>query len=196
MPSARNDATMLKTDLMKHDNSDSLLISDLIQQKRVAHQRLLERYGPMVFRLVLRIVGRQEDAEEVYQDVFFKALSNIKTYDQRQASLATWLSHIAYHESLNFVRRTKPVIVSIDETDMTLEDVDMLDENLQSEENIRLMEQALDQLPPHEQALLTMFYYDNLSLSDIAYVTGSIPSTVGSRLSRIRKKLYKIIKTR
>lgn len=181
---------------MKHDNSDSLLISDLIQQKRVAHRRLLERYGPMVFRLVLRIVGRQEDAEEVYQDVFFKALSNIKTYDQWQASLATWLSHIAYHESLNFVRRTKPVIVSIDETDMTLEDVDVLDENLQSEENIRLMEQAIDQLPPHEQALLTMFYYDNLSLSDIAYVTGSIPSTVGSRLSRIRKKLYKIIKTR
>ena len=79
---------------------------------------------------------------------------------------------------------------------MTLEDVDMLDENLQSEENIRLMEQALDQLPPQEQALLTMFYYDNLSLNDIAYVTGSIPSTVGSRLSRIRKKLYKIIKTR
>ena len=187
---------MLKTDPMKHDNSDSLLISDLIQQKRVAHQRLLERYGPMVFRLVLRIVGRQEDAEEVYQDVFFKALSNIKTYDQRQASLTTWLSHIAYHESLNFVRRTKPVIVSIDETDMTLEDIDMLEENLQNEENIRLMEQALDQLPPHEQALLTMFYYDNLSLSDIAYVTGSIPSTVGSRLSRIRKKLYKIIKTR
>ena len=181
---------------MKHDNSDSLLISDLIQQKRVAHQRLLERYGPMVFMLVLRIVGRQEDAEEVYQDVFFKALSNIKTYDQWQASLATWLSHIAYHESLNFVRRTKPVIVSIDETDMTLEDIDMLEENLQNEENIRLMEQALDQLPPQEQALLTMFYYDNLSLSDIAYVTGSIPSTVGSRLSRIRKKLYKIIKTR
>jgi len=72
----------------------------------------------------------------------------------------------------------------------------MLEENLQNEENIRLMEQALDQLPPQEQALLTMFYYDNLSLSDIAYVTGSIPSTVGSRLSRIRKKLYKIIKTR
>lgn len=187
---------MLKTDPIKHDNSDSLLISDLLQQKRAAHQRLLERYGPMVFRLVLRIVGRQEDAEEVYQDVFFKALSNIKTYDQRQASFTTWLSHIAYHESLNFVRRSRPVIVSIDETDMNLEDIDTSDENLQNEESVRLMEQALDQLPPHEQALLTMFYYDNLSLNDIAYVTGSIPTTVGSRLSRIRKKLYKIIKTR
>ena len=172
------------------------LITDLRQHKPAACQKLLTEYGPAVFRTVQRIVQRYEDAEEVYQDVFVKALRGIDGYNSHQASLATWLSHIAYHESLNFVRRTKPVIVSIDETDMTLEDIDMLEENLQSEENIRLMEQAIDQLPPHEQALLTMFYYDNLSLSDIAYVTGSIPSTVGSRLSRIRKKLYKIIKTR
>jgi RNA polymerase sigma-70 factor (ECF subfamily) len=50
-------------------------------------------------------------------------------------------------------------------------------------------------LPPHEQAVITMFYYDNMSLADIAYVTGSTPSTVGSQLCRIRKKLYRIIKT-
>ena len=48
---------------------------------------------------------------------------------------------------------------------------------------------------PHEQAIVSMFYYDNMSLADIAYVTGSITSTVGSQLSRIRKKLYRIIKT-
>jgi len=57
------------------------------------------------------------------------------------------------------------------------------------------LEQVLETLPPHEQAILSMFYYDNMSLADIAFVTGSIPSTVGSQLSRIRKKLYRIIKT-
>ena len=57
------------------------------------------------------------------------------------------------------------------------------------------LEQALETLPPHEQAILSMFYYDNMSLADIAFVAGSIPSTVGSQLSRIRKKLYRIIKT-
>ena len=40
-----------------------------------------------------------------------------------------------------------------------------------------------------------MFYYDNMSLADMAYVTGANPSTIGSQLSRIRKKLYRIIKT-
>ncbi|MBR4187012.1 MAG: sigma-70 family RNA polymerase sigma factor, partial [Bacteroidaceae bacterium] len=63
------------------------------------------------------------------------------------------------------------------------------------EELIKQLEKALSLLPPHEQAIISMFYYEERSLADIAYVTGSIPSTVGSQLSRIRKKLYRIIKT-
>ena len=66
----------------------------------------------------------------------------------------------------------------------------------QNEETIRQLEQALAKLPPHEQTIVSMFYYDNMSLADIAFVTDSNPSTVGSQLSRIRKKLYRIIKTR
>jgi RNA polymerase sigma-70 factor (ECF subfamily) len=70
------------------------------------------------------------------------------------------------------------------------------DEALYNEETIAQLEQALGMLPPHEQAIIHMYYYDNMSLADIAFVTGSIPSTVGSQLSRIRKKLYRMIKTR
>jgi DNA-directed RNA polymerase specialized sigma24 family protein len=47
--------------------------------------------------MVQRIVTCREDAEEVYQDVFFKALRSIGGFDSRQASLATWLKSIAYH---------------------------------------------------------------------------------------------------
>jgi RNA polymerase sigma-70 factor (ECF subfamily) len=59
--------------------------------------------------------------------------------------------------------------------------------------SIQLLEQAITMLPPHDQTVITMFYYDNMSLANIAYVTGSNPSTVGSQLCRIRKKLYKMI---
>lgn len=178
---------------MEHD--ETRLIHDLRQQKRTAQQQLLDSYGPTVFRLVLHIVNRMEDAEEVYQDVFVKALNNIESYDRHKAALGTWLSHIAYHEALNFMRRMRPAFVSVDDADMLLESIDTPDALQQDEGSILLMEQALEMLPPHEQALVTMFYYDNMSLSDIAYVTDSIPSTVGSRLSRIRKKLYRIIQS-
>ena len=170
-------------------------ITKLQQHQPDACQWLLATYGEMVFRMVQRIVTCREDAEEVYQDVFVKALRNIGDYNPRQASLATWLNRIAYHESLNFVRGQKPVIVSMDDRYLGIDAMEDPEDGAPDEETIRQLEQALAKLPHHEQAVVSMFYYDNMSLADIAYVTGSIPSTVGSQLSRIRKKLYRLIKT-
>ena len=172
------------------------LIRDLREHRPAACQRLFMEYGPMVFRMVQRIVTCREDAEEVYQDVFFKALRGIEGYDPRQASLATWLNRIAYHESLNFVRGKKPTLLYIEEGNLGTDAMEAPDDVPQNEETIRQLEQALAKLPPHEQTIVSMFYYDNMSLADIAFVTDSNPSTVGSQLSRIRKKLYRIIKTR
>ena len=134
-------------------------------------------------------------AQEVYQDVFVKALRGIEGYNPHQASLATWLNRIAYHESLNFVRGKKPNIVYMDDRDTGIDTLEAPDDAPHDEQTIEQLEQALAMLPPHEQAIVSMFYYDNQSLADIAFVTGSNPSTVGSQLSRIRKKLYRIIKT-
>lgn len=173
----------------------TILISNLRQRKPAACQQLLTEYGPAVFRMVQRIVTRREDAEEVYQDVFVKALRGIEGYNPRQASLATWLGRIAYHESLNFVRGKKPNIVYMDDSELGIDTLEAPDDAPPDEQIIRQLEQALAMLPSHEQAIVSMFYYDNMSLADIAFVTGSIPSTVGSQLSRIRKKLYRIIKT-
>jgi RNA polymerase sigma-70 factor (ECF subfamily) len=177
------------------EQDSTILISNLRQRKPAACQRLLTEYGPAVFRMVQRIVTRREDAEEVYQDVFVKALRGIEGYNPRQASLATWLGRIAYHESLNFVRGKKPDIVYMDDSELGIDTLEAPDDAPPDEQTIRQLEQALAMLPSHEQAIVSMFYYDNMSLADIAFVTGSIPSTVGSQLSRIRKKLYRIIKT-
>ena len=65
----------------------------------------------------------------------------------------------------------------------------------QDEQAVQTVERALDYLPPDELALITMFYFDGMSIKDIAFVTGSISSTVASRLSRTRNKLYRIIKS-
>ena len=178
------------------EQDSTILISNLRQRKPAACQQLLTEYGPAVFRMVQRIVTRREDAEEVYQDVFVKALRGIEGYNPRQASIATWLNRIAYHESLNFVRGKKPTLLYIEDNELGANTLEVPDDAPQDEQTIEQLEQALAKLPPHEQAVVSMFYYDNMSLADMAYVTGSNPSTVGSQLSRIRKKLYRIIKSR
>lgn len=189
----------MRTDTYGMEKETQTLIQALCRQDGQAQRRVLQLYGTMIFGQVARIVTCQEDAEEVYQDVFVKIFRNIQSYDSRQASLATWMSRIAYNESLNFVRRAQQPVIYVDDRDVDLESIQ--DEALaqvfqqQDEATIQLIGHALDYLPPEEQALITMFYFDDMSLKDIAYATDSMPSTVASRLSRTRRKLYRIIQS-
>lgn len=169
-------------------------INDLRKGNPAAQQRLLSDYGPLVFRLVVRMVGRIEDAEEVCQDVFVKALTKIATFNPQKAALNTWLTRIAYNETVNHLRRSTKEIIFSDFDDMGDEELDTPFDSQHDEMTILLLEKAMKTLPVQDQTLLSLFYYENMSLRDIAFVTDSKPTTVGSRLSRIRNRLYHIIK--
>ena len=174
------------------------LLDGLRKQSPKAQQLLLEHYGREVFAQIARLIPRVENAEEVYQDTFVKVFKNIRMYDVEKSSLKTWISRIAYNESITYLRhKSMPVIyyedregeaerISETEVETTFGHPDL--------ETVQLIRAALKHLPPDERAIITMFYYEEMSLKEIAYVTESIPTTVASKLSRTRKKLYRIIK--
>ena len=174
---------------------DKTLITRILSGETEAFRHLMRRHGGTLLAFIEGVMGNREEAEDVVQESFVIAYRSLRQYDDGKSSFATWLHRIAYHEALNFVRRTSPAFVSIDDTDKNQDIFETPDFLQQKEERILQMEQAIEMLPPQEQALISMFYYDNMSLGDIAYVTDSIPSTVGSRLSRLRKKLYRIIQS-
>jgi len=171
------------------------LLKSLCRHEPAAQRKFLQEYGDMVYGLILRLVGNALDAEEVYQDVFLKALSHIDKYNQATASIEVWLRRIAYNSSLNHLRHLQHTHLEFTPGDeMLTYTADSKASNSDDEETIELMTQALELLPPTDKTLITMFYYDNMSFSEIAYVTDLNVSTIGSRLFRIRKKLYGIIK--
>jgi RNA polymerase sigma-70 factor (ECF subfamily) len=174
------------------------LIAGLRRQSPKAQQETIDRYGREVFAQVVRLVAVTENAEEVYQDVFMKVFSNIGQHDAGRASLRTWISRIAYNEAVSFLRRKRlPVVYFEDRSHEAdkLSDAEV-DETLghANAETVQLIRAALKHLPPEERALVTMFYYEERILKEIADITESIPTTVASRLSRTRKKLCRIIK--
>ena len=174
------------------------IIEGLRQRSPKVQQEALERYGNYVWAQVVRLVTSVEDAEEVYQDVFVKVFSNIKMYDEERSSFRTWLSRIAYNESITFLRRKRQALIYFEDNEGQAEALSEaeVEETLGhgNEETVQLIRAAIRHLPLDEQAIITMFYYDEMSLKEIAYVTESIPTTVASKLSRTRKKLCKIIK--
>lgn len=173
------------------------ILKGLRGKQEEAQRLLLQRYGGMVFSQVVRIVSSQEDAEEVYQDVFVKAFRHIESYDERKSSLSSWLMRIAYHEALNYMRGRNIRKITIE--DCMPEAVDISNEEVDGffgktdDETIGLIEQALERLPSYERSLISMYYYEELSVKEIAYVTDSVPATVATKLFRIRQKLYHII---
>lgn len=178
--------------------TDINLLEGLRKQSPKAQQQMLDRYGRDVFAQVVRLIPVVENAEEVYQDVFVKVFKNIGQYDAERSSLRTWISRIAYNESITFLRHKRLPVIYYEDHDGEAERLSDAEVEATfgqpNPETVQLIRAALKHLPPDERAIITMFYYEEMSLKDIAYVTESLPTTVASKLSRTRKKLYKIIK--
>ena len=174
------------------------LIAGLQRQDRSAQQQMLDSYGRDVFAQIARLIPAVEDAEEVYQDVFVKVFRNIGKYDAKKSSLRTWVSRIAYNEAISFLRKKPATVISYEDNGIdayALTDAEVEETFGQpNAETVQLIRAALRHLPPDERAIITMFYYEEMSLKEIAYITESIPTTIASKLSRTRKKLCKIIK--
>lgn len=177
------------------DNTEHerLRIERILDGKREDYAWFVNTYSQRVLDFTSRMISDTEDAKEVAQDAFVKAFRSLGTF-HFQSSFCTWVCRIAYRESLNCLKRKRLYLMDIDNVTQD----EQPDEDLSTgrEERIALMEDAIDDLPPDERMLLHLYYYDDRSLRDIAYIMDTEPNTLGTRLHRIRKKLLQIIKQR
>lgn len=176
-------------------NTDEQIVKAIKKGERHGQRLMVNSYAGQVFSMVVRLVGSREDAEELVQDTFVRAFSNITSYDPRRAKLSTWLSRIAYRLTLNFLRRRSPTTVPMEDCEVWQTDIG--DEQLEaelstgSEERISRLIQLMDDLPPGARMLLTLHYFDNRPLDECAYIMDSTAHALANRLYRIRRKLYK-----
>lgn len=167
--------------------------------RREGHDAMVAAYAPQVFAMIVRQVSDTMTAQELTQDTFLKAFRNIDSYSVDGARLSTWLCRIAYRLTLDFLKRRRPLIVSLEDSSVWQTDIsdEALDVELSSgrEERIERLQELMDLLPDEERMLLTLYYFDDLPLAEIAYVTGIGENALANRLYRIRKKLYKQLTT-
>ena len=151
----------------------------------------LERYSQDAFAIVVRLVPQQEDAEELVQDAFVRAFNHLETFGGR-SSFSTWVCRIAYTTAISWLRKRRMKYLSIDDRPQ-LTDTEV-DEAFDDESRIEELRHAITLLKPDEQTLITLYYYDNRPLNDIAYILDVEPNTLATRLHRIRRKLYLLMK--
>ena len=174
--------------------TDEQIIEAVKDGKREGQRLMVSRYGQMVFAMIVRQVTTTMDAEELTQDTFMRAFNNIDRYDSRRSSLGTWLCRIAYHLTLDFLKRRQPNIISMDNTTDISDESSEMELSTGNEKRIQQLEQLMEELPPDEQMLLTLYYYEDRSLDECSFIMDTTSHALANRLYRIRKKLYKQLK--
>ena len=171
--------------------TETELVEAVRQGRREGQTEMVSRYAERVFAMIARQVPDMMDAQELTQDSFLRAFSHIDSYDPHKASLSTWLCRIAYHLTLDHLRRRRPVIVAMeDNTDISDEELEA-ELNTGREERIEQLMEVIDELPDDERMLLTLYYFEDRPLAEITYITGIEPAALANRLYRTRKKLYR-----
>ena len=176
------------------DLTETAIVEAVRKGRREGQTEMVSRYAERVFAMIVRQVPDVMDAQELTQDAFMRAFDHIDSYDPHKASLSTWLCRIAYRLTLDFMKRRHPVIVSLEDTKVWQTDIS--DEVLEAElitgreERIERLQEVIDDLPDDERMLLTLYYFEDRPLTEIAYITGIDAKPLANRLYRTRKKLY------
>ncbi len=160
--------------------------------------RLVEAYSGVIYRLGLKMLGSEQDAEDVLQETFIKALRHLQNFDGR-SKLSTWLYRIATNEALMLLRRRKQDVVSIEEPfedvgepQAPMQIVDwccMPEEELMSAEVRAYLDQAIDDLSPALRVVFLLREIEGLSTQETAEVLNLSETAVKTRLSRARLQL-------
>jgi RNA polymerase sigma-70 factor (ECF subfamily) len=163
-----------------------------------AFEQLVRQYDRQIYRTALHITQNREDAEDITQDVFFKAFQKLEQF-QGNSKFSTWLVRIAVNESLMRLRRRKTSrTVSMDQDVETEEGAIPRDfaewrpnpEQIFSQSELGdILRKTIAGLPPGFRTVFTLRDIENLSTEETAEALGLSVPAVKSRLLRARLQL-------
>ena len=176
-------------------------IEALRQGDRAEFARLVEAYSAQIYRLAIKMLHNEQDAEDILQETFIKAYNALPDFEGR-AKLSTWLYRIATNEALMFLRKKRPDQISVEQPaedvpeQPPLEIVDwccLPEGELMSTESRANLDASVEKLPPSLRVVFLLRDIEGLSTRETAEVLDLTENAVKTRLSRARLRLREML---
>lgn len=139
-----------------------------------------------IFHICLAYVQNEQDATDLTQEVFIKALEKLHQY-KGDSKLSTWLIRIAINLSLNYLRNNKKRLQQVELSDISI--VSSQKEKLITKEIKTTVRKAIYALPEKQREVFILSFYLDMSYAEIMDTTGFSISSIESLLFRARKNL-------
>lgn len=199
---------MAKEELGKNLSEKARYDYDLVQKAvdsgdQHAYAELMERYRDSIYFMLLKMVNNRDDADDLTIEAFGKAFNRLHQYTPNYA-FSTWLFKIASNNCIDFIRKKKKNVLSIDRTFSNEEGDELMmelkstmltpEEKAMKKQKIELMHAVVKKLKPRYRELIELRYFKELSYEEISQHLDIPLGTVKAQLFRAREFLFNLMK--
>ncbi len=176
---------------------DSELIRRCLKGDEKSFEKLLNKYRGPVFSICLRMVKNRDDAEDIAQDVFIRVFNMLDRYNP-SFPFSSWLFRITSNLCIDFLRKTKRTIYSIDQPvegrdgQMSRQfesDTIGPERKLELKEKMQYLEESISALPEKYRIIVILRHQEHLTYEQISEMLGIPLGTVKARIHRARKMI-------
>ena len=165
--------------------------------RRGAFASVVRLYARQIYWQIRRMVYTHEDADDLVQNTFIKAWEAIEGF-RGEAKVSTWLYRIAMYEALNFLKKRGSEeayrVAPSEESDAEyLLSRLQADEYFDADEAEERLQRALLSLPPKQQLVFRLRYYDEMPYDQMAQLTGTSEGALKASYHHAYKKILELL---
>jgi len=175
--------------------NDADLVRRLQRRDPRAMAELYDRYGRLVYALILRVVRDGGIAEDLVQETFLRVWNRVQGFDAERGGLGAWLLAVARNRAIDYLRSAAGRMrnaVEVPETDHPALFADM-EKELFNSDRVRRVRTALEKLSANQRAVIELAYFEGLSQAEMAermkQPLGTVKTWVRTALKSLRDEL-------
>jgi RNA polymerase sigma-70 factor (ECF subfamily) len=194
---AKNLSLMLLPLLMalRTPAGDPDLVARLQRRDPQALAELYDRYGRLVYALILRVVRDRGVAEDLVQETFLRVWNRVHGFDAEKGAICPCLLAVARNRALDYLRSAsgrERNAVEFEETDHPSLYIDM-EQDILTSDKARVVKQAMEKLSPQQRQVIELAYFEGLSQTEMAermkQPLGTVKTWVRTALKNLRDEL-------
>lgn len=179
--------------MLNENQNIELLHAQCKLQNQKAQFAVYNLYSKAMYNVAFRILGNQNDAENVMQDSFLKAFTKIETYNAT-ATFGAWLKKIVVNKSINELKKSKAY--QTETLSENFEKVDAVEADLSfTNQKAEHVLQAIQSLKPNYKVILTLFFIEGFDLEEITEILKISYENCRTTMSRAKESLRKKLNT-
>jgi RNA polymerase sigma-70 factor (ECF subfamily) len=175
--------------------NDTELVARMQRRDPHALAELYDRYGRLVYSLILRVVRDTGIAEDLVQETFLRVWNRVAGFDAQRGSIGPWLLAVARNRAIDYLRSAggrERNLVEFEENDHPALYGDM-EKDILNSDKARRVKSAMDKLSPNQRQVIELAYFEGLSQTEMAQrmgqPLGTVKTWVRTALKNLRDEL-------